>query len=103
MIVSNKLRPAMLACFIALAGAGATIAAATIQRECPNPSKEDRQKMAAAHEQMAACLRSDKSVVECRTDLAKSQRQMMQMMGCPGGKMHPHQGPKSQTNPSEKG
>ena len=30
-------------------------------------SKETREKMAALHEQMAACLRSDKSLAECHS------------------------------------
>lgn len=32
----------------------------------PAPTKEQREQMAKMHEQMAACLRSDKTVRECR-------------------------------------
>ena len=104
MIARNPLRQALVAMLIVLGCAGGTFASAAMKHECPNPSKEDREKMAAVHEQMAACLRSDKSIAECHKDLAKSQHQMMQMMGCPGGhKMHPHEAPKSQTNPPTKG
>jgi len=39
----------------------------------PNaPTKEMREQMATMHEQMAACLRSDKPVVDCRNDMMKS-------------------------------
>lgn len=47
------------------------------------PSKEMREKMATLHEQMAACLRSDKSVAECRTEMMKSCRETVGAQGCP--------------------
>jgi hypothetical protein len=34
-----------------------------------SPSKEDREAMAQAHEKMAACLRSNKSVDECHEEM----------------------------------
>lgn len=34
-----------------------------------NPSKEDREKMAKAHEEMAACLRGDQPVKTCHETL----------------------------------
>lgn len=103
MIAHNPIRPILLAAFIAVACAGATLASAAAKSDCPTPSKEDREKMAVAHEQMAACLRTDKPAVECHKELAKSQHQMMQMMGCPGPRhMHPHEGSKSDTNPAPK-
>ncbi|MFZ4404869.1 MAG: hypothetical protein ACOYOK_12270 [Pseudobdellovibrionaceae bacterium] len=48
-----------------------------------NPSKEDREKMAAAHAQMAACLRSDQEFMQCHDALHK---ECQSMMGgaCPG-------------------
>jgi hypothetical protein len=95
MSVLTNFRYGLLVSFIALACAGSTLAAANKKRECPNPSKEEREKMAAAHQQMAACLRSEKSVIECRKDLAKRQHQMMGM-GCPGKQMHPHEVQKPQ-------
>jgi hypothetical protein len=53
------------------------------------PSKEIREKMATLHEQMAACLRSDKSLAECRTQMMKGCRdlgsQTCPMMGMGGG------------------
>jgi len=36
------------------------------------PSQQQRATMAAAHEKMAACLRSDKSIDVCRTEMHKA-------------------------------
>jgi hypothetical protein len=46
------------------------------------PSKEMRERMATLHEQMAACLRSDKPVSECRTEMRKHCQAMMGNQGC---------------------
>lgn len=46
------------------------------------PTKEMREKMAVLHEQMAACLRSDKSLSECRAEMQKSCHEMMGSRGC---------------------
>lgn len=46
------------------------------------PTKEMREKMALLHEQMAACLRSDKSISECRAEMRKNCRDMMGNQGC---------------------
>ena len=46
------------------------------------PSKEMREQMATLHEQMAACLRSDKSMSECRTQMMSSCQSMMGTQGC---------------------
>ncbi len=42
-----------------------------------NPSKEDREKMANAHAQMATCLRSDQAFTDCREALHKECQAMM--------------------------
>ena len=42
-----------------------------------NPSKEDREKMAAAHTQMATCLRSDQDFKQCHDALPKECQSMM--------------------------
>jgi hypothetical protein len=47
----------------------------------PTPTKEARATMAAAHEKMATCLRSDRPFAECRTEMQKS-APMMQEHGC---------------------
>jgi hypothetical protein len=49
----------------------------------PEPSKEMRAKMASLHERMAACLRSDKSFVECRSEMMKSCQELLGEHGCP--------------------
>lgn len=49
----------------------------------PEPSKETRAKMASAHERMAACLRSDKAIDECRSEMMKSCKEIMGGQGCP--------------------
>jgi len=54
----------------------------------PEPSKEMRAKMASAHERMAACLRSDKSMAECRSEMMKSCHEIMGGRGCPMMDMH---------------
>lgn len=100
MITGNLIRQACVAALATLSCASSSFASAAVNRECPNPSKEDREKMAVAHEQMAACLRSNTPAIECHAELAKSQREMMLKAHCPRGKhMLPHEGPKSESKP----
>jgi len=47
------------------------------------PSKEMREKMATVHEQLAACLRSDKPIAECHKEAMKHHQEMMGKDGCP--------------------
>jgi len=47
------------------------------------PSREMRAKMASAHERMAACLRSERPMAECRSDMTKSCHEVMGERGCP--------------------
>ena len=58
----------------------------------PSPTKEMRQQMAAVHEKMAACLRSDRPFAECRDEMQKTCHDMMGEHGCPmmGMGMHGH-------------
>ena len=68
-----------------LAAAALAIAATSLwaaQEPPAAPSKEMREKMAAAHERMAACLRSSKDIAECRTQMRMS-CQAMGEQGCP--------------------
>lgn len=46
------------------------------------PTKAMRERMATLHEQMAACLRSDKSISECRAQMQKHCQAMMGNQGC---------------------
>ena len=54
---------------------------------------EQRQKMASLHDKMAACLRSEKPLADCRQEMWKSCKEMGKEGGCPmmgehHGKMH---------------
>jgi len=55
------------------------------------PSKEVREHMAGLHEQMAACLRSDKSVKDCHTEMMRGCKQLGKH-SCPmmGSGRHKH-------------
>ncbi len=45
-------------------------------------SAEQRENMAAMHEKMAACLRSEKSMVDCQKEMMQSCRDTMGKNGC---------------------
>lgn len=56
-------------------------------KRAPVPSliasaKEMREKMATLHEEMAACLRSDKSMSECRSEMLKRCEAIMGSEDC---------------------
>lgn len=56
-------------------------------KRAPVPSldasaKETRERMATLHEQMAACLRSDKSISECHSEMLEHCKAMMGNQGC---------------------
>jgi hypothetical protein len=46
------------------------------------PSKQMRDKMASVHERMAVCLRSDKAIDECRSEMHNNCQTMMGEQGC---------------------
>lgn len=48
----------------------------------PTLSKEQREQMAAAHERMAQCLRSDRSFADCHKEMRAACKQMGPQ-GCP--------------------
>jgi hypothetical protein len=72
-----------IASVLLIIGAGAAIAADPPAANHPAPSKEMREKMATVHEQMAACLRSDKPIADCRSQMMKSCQDTMGEQGCP--------------------
>ena len=47
------------------------------------PSPEVRQQMADVHQKMAECLRSDRPIAECRTEMMKSCRDLVGQASCP--------------------
>jgi hypothetical protein len=66
-----------------IAGATGVFAADEPPAPPSAPSKEVREQMAALHEKMAACLRSDKAFAACRDEMQKSCWEMMGEQGCP--------------------
>lgn len=68
---------------LALVSAGAAFAAEPQKGAPPEPTPEARQNMAAVHEKMAACLKSNRSIAECRTEMQASCQSMMGQGGCP--------------------
>jgi hypothetical protein len=69
---------------------GAAFAAEMPPARETESSKEVREKMAAAHDAMAACLRSDKSLADCRNEMQMTCKQLHGEEGCPmmGTGMH---------------
>jgi hypothetical protein len=65
-------RAAGIACLLALAAtAGVALSAEPEHMDHPAVTREMRAKMAAAHEQMAACLKSDRPIMECHAEMMK--------------------------------
>jgi hypothetical protein len=80
---SNRRARHMIASLLMIMSASAALAADPPTTNPPAPSKEMREKMAGLHEQMATCLRSDKPISECRSQMMKSCQEMMGDQGCP--------------------
>ena len=75
---------------LAAALPGSAIAAEP-SAESNGVSKEQRASMASAHEKMAACLRSDRSLEDCRQEMHASCMSAFGGQGCPmmgGMRMH---------------
>jgi hypothetical protein len=69
-------------CVLAAVAALTSVACA-IAAEPSSPSKEQREKMAVLHEHMAACLRTQKPVSECRAEMMKGCQMDLGTQGCP--------------------
>ena len=68
----GSIRAAYLACgAVLLCAAGSALATEPPSDTRPPPSKEMREKMAEAHEKIAACLRSDRPIEECHAEMMK--------------------------------
>ena len=67
----------------ALASASPLFAAEPEKTAPPAPSAEQRQKMAEVHQHMADCLKSDRPMSECRSEMMKSCHGMMGEGACP--------------------
>jgi len=58
--------------------------AADAEKAAPaEPSPEVRQQMAAVHQRMSDCLKSDRPIAECRAEMQKNCREIMGERGCP--------------------
>jgi hypothetical protein len=79
--VLNALLRSLIASMM-IVGATAVLAA-DVPAAPSAPSKEMRVQMAAAHEEMAACLRSDKDFAACRDEMRKNCREIMGEQACP--------------------
>jgi hypothetical protein len=79
----NKQRSAAWLASITLLAASAVIAAEPPTADATGPSKEIRDKLATLHEQLANCLRSDKPIAQCHTEMMKSCQDMFGAQGCP--------------------
>jgi hypothetical protein len=80
---SNRRAGNVIASVLLIMGASAAFAVDPPAADHGTPSKEMREKMASLHEQMAACLRSDKPIADCRSQMMKSCEDMMGEKGCP--------------------
>jgi hypothetical protein len=80
---------------MALSAAACTpllVHAADTKSSMPEPSKEQREKMALVHEKLAACLRSERSFADCHHEMESSHAEAMGKEHCPmmEHKMHHH-------------
>jgi hypothetical protein len=80
---SNRRAAAVIASVLLIMGASAAFAADPPAARHGTPSKEMREKMASLHEQMAACLRSEKPIADCHSQMMKSCQDTMGEEGCP--------------------
>jgi precorrin-2 methylase len=72
-----KMIPGII-CLLALtATAGVAFSAEPEHMDHPAVTKEMRAKMAAAHEQMAACLKSDRPLSDCHAEMMKQHDEFM--------------------------
>ena len=68
---------------LVLVSARPVLAADPAKAPPPAPTAEQRQKMAEVHQKMADCLRSDRPIAECRSEMATACHDMMGAGGCP--------------------
>jgi hypothetical protein len=80
---SFRVAPFLMASVL-LVVAGRAFAADAPAAPPAEPSKEMRAKMAALHEKMAACLRSDKPIADCRAEAMQYCQSNMGEHGCMG-------------------
>ena len=86
--VSSLQSVSLIATLALVIGTSAALAAEPPSQGQPTMSKEQREKMATIHEQMAACLRSDKPMADCHKEAMKSCQDAMGKNWC--SMMHEH-------------
>jgi hypothetical protein len=64
-------------------GSGHAALAAGPQQGAAEPTPEMRRQMAAVHQKMADCLKSDRPIGECRVEMHKSCVELMGEESCP--------------------
>jgi hypothetical protein len=83
MNTASRIRTRVLVAAMMLALAGSAFAAEPAPTKSAEPSKQAREQMAKMHEEMAACLRSDKAFADCRTQMHEHCMTTMGEKGCP--------------------
>jgi len=73
----------VIASVLVLMGASAVFAADPPAAKPTATPKELREKMATVHDHMAACLRSDKPLTDCRSEMMKDCQDTMGKKDCP--------------------
>ena len=81
-MTSRAVRSCALVAALILAAAAPTLAAEP-EKAPPAPSAEQRQKMAEAHQRMADCLKSDRPISECHSEMKQSCHDAHGEGGCP--------------------
>ena len=81
-MTSRKSRLHALVVAITLFSSGAALGADPGNNPPANPSPEARRQM-VIHEKMAACLKTDRPMAECRAEMLKNCQDMMGKNGCP--------------------
>jgi hypothetical protein len=82
LVLQKSIRSGMVLAAMSVMGAVSLAAAQPAHTPAP-VTKETREKMAVVHEQMAACLRSDKSLAECHAEMKKGCKESLGDQGCP--------------------
>lgn len=98
---SHRLRTCFVIAGLLVFGNIAGALAADATSTPPPPTKETREKMAVLHERMAACLRSDKTIAECRRAMMHDCQTSLGEQGCPmmGWGHGMGMGPRMRSNP----
>jgi hypothetical protein len=76
-------RARILVVGMTLALIGGAFAAEQPPAKSAAPSQQTREQMAKMHEQMAACLRSDKAFADCQSQMHQQCMAAMGEKGCP--------------------